>query len=334
MLKRVFIIFSLLVLIFGCDQKKQETEKTENTEAFKVALLTPGSISDAGWNALAYEGLKRIEKELEVTGSHVESKTPSQWEEHFRFYASQGYPLVFGHGFEYQEPAKAVAPDFPKTTFITTSGTTVTENIGSILFEVEEAAYLLGVISGTMTKTGKIGLVGGMNIPPINSSFVAFEGGAKSVKPDIKISRAYVGDWENIGKAKELTLSQIGEGADFIFQNADAAGRGVFHAVEASRQAGKDVYAYGIIGNQNNIAPDAILASAVIDTKAFVHVAGLVKNGTYKPTVMRLGMAEDEMVKVVYNPKLKDRIPPELQATVDALREKILAGEFKAPRVM
>jgi basic membrane lipoprotein Med (substrate-binding protein (PBP1-ABC) superfamily) len=300
---------------------------------FKAALLTPGSISDAGWNALAYDGLKRIEAELDAEVSHVESKTPSQWEEHFRFYASRGYNLVFGHGFEYQEPAKNVAPDFPNTIFITTSGSTVMENVAPVVFELEEATYLLGVIAGMMTKTGKVGLVGGMNIPSINSTFYAFEEGAKSVNLDIKISRSYVGDWENIGKAKELALSQIAEGADFIFHNADAAGRGVFHAVEESRKAGKNVYAFGSNRDQNNVAPDAILASAVIDPKAFVYVANLVKTGKFEPKIMWLGMSVEETIRLVYNPKLKDRVPEKVQAKVEEIRRKILSGEFKAPRV-
>ena len=300
---------------------------------FKVALLTPGSISDAGWNALAYDGLKLIETELGAEVSHVESRTPSEWEEHFRFYAEKGFNLVIGHGFEYQEAAKAVSPDFPNAVFVTTSGSTVMKNVASIVFELEEATYLLGIISGMMTQTGKIGLVGGMNIPPIKSTFLAFEEGAKSVNPDIKISRSYVGDWENISKAKELALSQIAEGTDFIFHNADAAGQGVFHAVEESRKAGKDIYAYGSNRNQNHIAPDAILASAVIDTKVFVHVANLVKTGKFEPKVMLLGMAEDEMVKLVYNPKLKDRVPKAVTDKVEETRQMILAGSFKAPRV-
>ena len=325
--KKNWIICSLLVLLFGF------TSGTADAAKFKVALLTPGSISDAGWNALAYEGLKRIEKELGAEISHVESKAPSQWEEHFRSYASKGYDLVFGHGFEYQEAAKSVAPDFPDTVFITTSGNTVADNVASIVFELEEVTYLLGVIAGTMSQTGKIGLIGGMNIPPINSTFHALEEGAKSVNPDIKISQSYVGDWENIGKAKELALSQITEGVDFIFHNADAAGRGVFHAVEESRKAGKNVYAFGSNLDQNDIAPDAILASAVIDTKAFVYAADLVQTGKFEPQVMWMGMSLNETVKLVYNPKLKDRIPEDLRAKVEKIRQDILAGKFKAPRV-
>jgi len=304
-----------------------------NADKFKVALLTPGSISDAGWNALAYEGLEQIKKELNAEISHVESKAPSQWEEHFRFYANKGYKLIFGHGFEYQEPARAVAADFPDTVFITTSGNTVLENVSPIVFELEEATYLLGIIAGAMTKTGKVGLVGGMNIPPINSTFLAFEEGAKSIKPTVKVSRSYVGDWENISKAKELALSQIAEGVDFIFHNADAAGRGVFHAVEESRKLGKDVYAFGSNRNQNDVAPEAILASAAIDPKAFVHVAKLVKEGKFEPKIMWMGMAQDETIKVIYNPKLKERIPEDVLTKVESIRQKILSGEFKAPRV-
>lgn len=304
-----------------------------NADKFKVALLTPGSISDAGWNALAYDGLEQIKKELNAEISHVESKAPSQWEEHFRFYANKGYKLIFGHGFEYQEPARAVAADFPDTVFITTSGNTVLANVSPIVFELEEATYLLGIIAGAMTKTGKVGLVGGMNIPPINSTFLAFEEGAKSIKPTVKVSRSYVGDWENISKAKELALSQIAEGVDFIFHNADAAGRGVFHAVEESRKLGKDVYAFGSNRNQNDVAPEAILASAAIDPKAFVHVAKLVKEGKFEPKIMWMGMAQDETIKVIYNPKLKERIPEYVLTKVESIRQKILSGEFKAPRV-
>ncbi|MFB3041455.1 MAG: BMP family protein [Candidatus Poribacteria bacterium] len=304
-----------------------------NADKFKVALLTPGSISDAGWNALAYDGLEQIKKELNAEISHVESKAPSQWEEHFRFYANKGYKLIFGHGFEYQEPARAVAADFPDTVFITTSGNTVLANVSPIVFELEEATYLLGIIAGAMTKTGKVGLVGGMNIPPINSTFLAFEEGAKSIKPTVKVSRSYVGDWENISKAKELALSQIAEGVDFIFHNADAAGRGVFHAVEESRKLGKDVYAFGSNRNQNDVAPEAILASAAIDPKAFVHVAKLVKEGKFEPKIMWMGMAQDETIKVIYNPKLKERIPEDVLTKVESIRQKILSGEFKAPRV-
>ncbi|MCY4569990.1 MAG: BMP family ABC transporter substrate-binding protein, partial [Candidatus Poribacteria bacterium] len=107
-------------------------------EKFKVALLLPASITDGGWNAFAYDGLKAIEKELGAKISHVESRTPTDQEAYFRDYAMDGYQLIFGHGFGYQDPAKQVAPDFPETVFITSTGNTVTDNISPIVFAIEE----------------------------------------------------------------------------------------------------------------------------------------------------------------------------------------------------
>ena len=164
--------------------------------------------------------------------SHAETRTPTDQEEQFRSYALDGYNMVFGHGYEFQDPAKAVAPDFPETIFITSSGGTITDNISPVNFRVEQAAYLLGMIAGKMTQTNKLGVMGGQNIPSVNSTFMAFEGGAKSVNPDIEVSWVYVGNWEDIGKGKELALAQINEGVDFIFPNADAAGLGAYEAAE------------------------------------------------------------------------------------------------------
>ena len=114
----------LLATLPSC--RKEETPKAP--AGFRVALLTPGPVSDAGWNAGAYEGLKAIENELEAKVSHVQVKTPSEFEEQFRAYAADGYSLCFGHGFEFQDAAARVAKDFPGTVFVTTSGSRVSAN--------------------------------------------------------------------------------------------------------------------------------------------------------------------------------------------------------------
>ena len=162
-----FLIIGLM-LIGSANLEAKEHEK------FRVALLLPASITDGGWNAFAYDGLKAIETELGAKISHIESRTPTDQEAHFRDYALDGYQLIFGHGFGYQDPAKSVAPDFPKTVFITSTGSTVTDNISPMVFAIEEPVYLLGIIAGAMTQTDKIGIVGGENISAINSMFSAF----------------------------------------------------------------------------------------------------------------------------------------------------------------
>ena len=277
---------------------------------FKVAMLLPGSISDAGWNALAYEGLKAIEKQLGAETSHAETRTPSDQEEQFRSYALDGYNIVFGHGYEFQDPAKAVAPDFPETIFITSSGGTITDNISPVNFRVEEPAYLLGMMAGMMTKTNKLGVMGGQNIPSVNSTFMAFEGGAKSVNPDVEVSWVYVGNWEDIGKGKELALAQINEGVDFIFPNADAAGLGAYEAAEIfnkSETAEKEermIYTFGANRDKSDISP-TVIANAVITPNAFVQIAKLIKDGEFKPQVYTFNMLTDEAITLTYSPALK-----------------------------
>ena len=318
------LIATGLILIGNSDASAKGHEK------FKVALLLPASITDGGWNAFAYDGLKAIEKELGAKISHIESRTPTDQEAHFRDYALDGYQLIFGHGFGYQDPAKQVAPDFPETVFITSTGNTVTDNISPIVFAIEEPVYLLGVIAGMMTQTNKIGIVGGQNISAINSMFSAFEQGAKNVNPDVVVRRAYVGNWSDIGKGKELALAHMNEGSDFLFPVADVAGLGVFQAVEAAQVSdGKTVYAFGVYRDQSELSPTAIVTSAIVTPKVFVKLAKVVMEGTFEPQPYRFTMAEDEALTLVYNPVLKDKVSETVKKAVADTKAKIIAGELK-----
>ena len=316
-----------LILVGNIDLNAKGHEK------FKVAMLLPGSISDAGWNALAYEGLKAIEKQLGAETSHAETRTPADQEEQFRSYALDGYDLVFGHGYEFQDPAKAVAADFPETIFITSSGGTITDNISPANFRVEEPAYLLGMIAGMMTKTNKLGVMGGQNIPSVNSTFMAFEGGVKSVNPNAVLQRAYVGDWESIAKAREIATTQIQGGVDFIFHNANEAGLGVFEAVVLAQDAGKTVYAFGANRDQSAVSPRAVLANAVITPRAYLQLATAVKAGTFESKLHVFTMMTDGAIALTYNPELKDQVPEEVQQKVEAARQQILAGTLEVPQI-
>ena len=325
--------FYLCLFIIGLMRIGDANLAAKGHEKFKVALLLPASITDGSWNAFAYDGLKAIEKELGAKISHVESRTPTDQEAHFRDYALDGYHLIFGHGYEYQDPAKLVAPDFPETVFMTSSGGTITDNISPINFGMEEPSYLLGILAGMMTQTNKIGIVGGQNIPAINTAFIAFEGGVKSVNPDAEVRRAYVGNWEDIGKGKELALAQIAENVDFIFPIADVAGLGVFEATKVAETHGKSVYTFGTYRDQSELSPTTILANAIITPKVFLHVAKLVKAGTFKPQAYFFSMRDDEAITFVYNPALKDKVPTAVKKAVADAKAKILLGELKVPRI-
>ncbi|MDQ7052750.1 MAG: BMP family protein [candidate division KSB1 bacterium] len=324
---RCFFRFLLPVVLMAASAGLMQcSKKAAENGRFKVALLSPGPISDAGWNAAAYEGLMLIQKQLDAEISQIETKTPSEFEEAFRDYARRGFHLVFGHGFEFQDAAAAVAPDFPKTVFITTSGNTVRDNVSPMVFELEQATYLAGMLAALMSRTGKLGAVGGMEIPPVASTFAAFEAGAKAVNPQVQVLVSYIGNWEDVGAARQAALALIDRGCDFLIHNADAAAAGVLQAA-----AERDVYVFGTNKNQNHLDPQHVIASCVSHIpQAYVEMARIVQSGTFDPKIYRLGMKEG-VVDFVINPELRDRIPAEIMAKIDEARQNILSGEIIVP---
>jgi basic membrane lipoprotein Med (substrate-binding protein (PBP1-ABC) superfamily) len=300
-----------------------------DSAAFKVALLTPGPISDHSWNAGAYQGLLRIQDSLGARISHIQVKTPADFEENFRAYGAQRYDLVFGHGFEFQDAASRVGPEYPRTIYVTTSGNRLGKNVAPMVFGFEEPSYLAGLVAGTLTKTRTVGVIGGTELPPVKSSFLAFTAGVHAVDPGIKVLTSYLGTWDDASAGKEQALAQIRRGADLIFQNADAAGLGIFQAARES----KGVYIFGSNSDQNTVAPEVIIASVVIDLPhAFLTVAREVKNRSFTSRVIYLG-STSEVVKLVVNPKLQHLITPALQARLDSARGAIASGTLHPPRI-
>ena len=322
----LMLLLTISALTIGCSDKKTEAE-------FKVALLLPASKSDAGWNALAYEGLLQIEKELGAKIMDVESKTTPEQEQHFRHYANKGFDLIFGHGYEYQKPAKAVAPDFPDTIFITSSGGTVTDNICPMNLRVEQPAYLLGMMAGMMTQGNKLGCIGGQEIPSVKSTFIAFEHGAKTVNPEVEVIQMWVGDWTDAGTGKRYSEALINQGVDFLFPNADAAGLGAYEAAENALEDGKIVYTFGVNLDKSKISPNTVLANAVVTPSAFLKVAKLVKDGKFKPQIYTFNMLKDRAITLTYNPKMKDKIPQNVLDKVEEAKSQILSGELEVKQI-
>lgn len=322
------IHIGLFAFVTACAGGETERSTAGDTSGIRVALLTPGPISDRSWNGGAYNGLMRIRDSLGAQVSHIQTKTPAEFEENFRQYGAQGYDLVFGHGFEFQDAALRVAPSYPHTIFVTTSGNSVLDNVAGMVFNMEDVSYLAGIMAASLTKTGTLAMIGGSEFPPVKSSFEAFEAGARSARPTVRVLTTYLGTWDDVSAGKEQALALMNRGADVIFQNADAAGLGIFNA--ARERDG--IYVFGTNSNQNDVAPTVVIASVVIDLPhALLSVAREVADKRFKARVIRLGGAED-VVSLVVNPALESVIPASAKVAIDSVQRSMLDGRFSAPR--
>ena len=306
---------AVLLLSLGC--RSAETEP-----GFRVGLITPDSVADAAWNAGAFRGLEWVRDSLAARVSHVEARTPGAQEEALRTYAAQGYDLVFGHGFEFQDPAERVAEEYPETVIIVTSGVRVSGNVAPLIFRLHEASYLAGMAAGGLTESGIIGFVGGIELPPIELAYRGWVNGARAVRGNIDTRLTYLNNFDDAVAGREAALALIRLGVDMLHHNADAAGLGVFQAAKES----PGVMVFGANADQSNLAPTRVVGSAVIDLpRAFLAVAREVADGTFEPLVQSFGLASG-VIRYTPNPAVDATIPEEVVVWIEAARDSIEAG--------
>jgi basic membrane protein A and related proteins len=296
-------------------------------QGFRVGLVTPGSIADAAWNSGAYRGLEQIRDSLTVQVSHVEARTPSEQEEALRTYAAQKFDLVFGHGFEFQGAAERVSAQYPSTVFIVTSGERVQGNVSPLIFRLQEASYLAGLVAGGMTKSNVIAFVGGIELPPIKLAEEAWVAGAKAINPGVSARSTYLNTFDDVAAGREAALAMLQSGADMFHHNADQAALGVFQAVKESKSA----YIFGANADQSSLAPERTIGSAIIDLpRAFLSVAREVKGGGFKPKVESFGL-KSGVIRFELNPAVAHLVPAKVSDRLTQARDSIMAAEPAAP---
>jgi basic membrane lipoprotein Med (substrate-binding protein (PBP1-ABC) superfamily) len=292
---------------------------------FKVALLTPGPVSDSGWNAMAFDGLQAIKTDMGATVDNQQVSGP-QIRDALRSYAQKGYNLVFGHGYEYNDPSFEVAKDFPDTVFVSSSGGKTAKNVGAFRFTLEQGFYLAGMMGAMMTKTGKIGSVSLGGIPSIDSTLEAFEAGAREVNPKIELKRVRIQTDGDVASAKQATEQLADAGFDFVIHQANSSAQGVFDAAKE-----KHIYAFGANQDQNSNSSGAVIASAVIIAKpAFLALAKEVQGKTFQGRVVMMGM-KDGAIDFVINPAFEAKVPEDVKKRLSEKAEAIKGGTFEVP---
>lgn len=333
-MKKVFavlLVCMFLITLVGCGgggggEKQPANEPPQEEKPFKVGLLVPGSINDKGWNASAYQGLMLIQQELGAEVSYVEAGNPGDMKDSFRDYGEKGYDLVFGHGFQYQDAAAEVAPDYPDTIFITQGGSIVGPNQSPIEQTLETVNYATGIMSAKLSKTQKAGLIGGVDIPAVSKTLRAFDLGAKSINPNFETMITYVGSWDDVNAGYEAALAQIQKGADIIYCNGNAVGLGALKACQE-----KGVMCFGMSTDQSDLCPDTMIGSVVqYMDKSYLAVAKQVKDGTFKPGVQRVGWNEG-VCGFIWNDKFKGEIPQDVKDVLQQVHDDVNAGKLHVP---
>jgi basic membrane protein A len=344
--KLVLFIICLSASVFsGCGAK---TEARKDCQIRVGIVFDIGGKNDRSFNAAAWEGVRRAERDLPICLNDVEPGNPTSIEPAMRAFAEKNFDLIIGIGFAQGPIMQKVADDYPNIKFAIVDGVifekdgkTPKQNVASLVFREHEGSYLVGMIAAQKSKTGVLGFVGGMDIPLIHRFETGYEEGARSVNPNIKVIDNYVGvtdsAWNNPGKGKELALSQINQGADVIFTAAGNSGLGAFDAVEqfgVNAQGEANKFVIGVDSNQNGVKPGFVLTSMVkrVDNAVYDAVKEVL-GGNFKGGFHVFGLDKDG-VAYAMDDNNKTLISKEILQRVEEARGKIVGGEIKVTDAM
>lgn len=304
--------------------------------AIKVGLVTDtGGLNDHSFNHLAYVGLQAAEKKWGITGSVVQSASAAAYVPNLTAYASQGFNLVIAVGYLMQDAVQKVARQYPHTKFMIIDDQVTGPNIDSALFDTQECGYLVGAMAELMNKQKHIhgingrntlGVIGGQDIPPVESYIAGFIAGVHRIDPKAKVLLNWANSFSDPATGTELADQQISQGADIVFPVAGGTGNGVISAA-----AQKGVFAIGVDANQNYLAPKTVMTSALraVDV-ATESVIGQVVAGRFHGGTSYFDLANHG---VGFAPPIK-AVPASILKEVDAFVPQIESGKIKVPALL
>lgn len=298
---------------------------------FKVALLLDrGGKDDKSFNASAYAGAAKAKDNLGIAFKYVEAADDNAFEPMLRAFAQRDFDLIIGIGFAQRDALAKVAAQYSQKHFAIVDAQVSAPNVRCLLFEEHEGSFLVGAIAAWTSKTGKVGFIGGMDIPLIRRFAVGYEAGAKCANPKASVLVNFVGltseAWNNPPKAKELALAQYDQGADVIFAGAGASGMGVLDAAEERKK-----FAIGCDSNQNWTKPGWVLTSMLkrVDEAVYATIEQ-AKSGKFAAGTQRFGLrdkgidyAVDEFNAAIFPKAVRER--------AEELRAEIISGKVTVP---
>ena len=309
---------------------------TAHAADFAPAIIYDmGGKFDKSFNQSASDGTAKFKQDTGIEVREFEVTNAAQREQAMTRFAQRGSQIIVAIGFSQASAVEAAAKKFPHVKFAIIDGTVNLPNVQSINFRENESSFLCGMAAALASKTGKVGFVGGMDIPLIRKFALGYADGAKFVNPSVEVYQNMTGTtaaaWNDPTKGSELAKSQIGRGADVIFHASGNTGSGV---MQAAKDAGK--LSIGCDSNQNYIHPGSVLTSAVkrVDVAVYKTIMD-AKNGTWKGGPIVLGLADqgvdyslDEFNRKLITPAMEAKLN---QAKADIISGKLKVAEYKTP---
>ncbi len=336
---------------FGCPGPPKQAEgkgkpsevaqqgTTPTGGSFRAALVfDTGGKDDKSFNASANAGLERAKKELnlgEDGTKTVESHASADYKTNLTNFASQKYDVVVAVGFNMADAVKEVAAQFPDTHFaiVDADAPDGSKNVAGLRFQEEQGCYLAGFLAASVSKTHKIGFVGGMKIPLIEKFEAGYKAGALTAgfDPSKQVTATYVGDWDDLSKGKSQAKQQFDLGADVVFQAAGKAGLAV---ITEAKERGKGFYAIGVDQDQDYLAEGSVLTSMVkhVDSAVFDTIK-FAKDGKFAAGNHVFSM-KDGGVSLSDMKYTRQAIPADVLAKLDKLTKLVSEGKVRPPATL
>ncbi|WP_047151003.1 BMP family lipoprotein [Aneurinibacillus tyrosinisolvens] len=348
--KRIFLTMIALLLVMatvlagcgggnkGAEQKQPQNggagESAQKGKDFKVGMVTDvGGVDDNSFNQSAWEGLKKAKGDLGMNADYLQSKSATDYEPNFNEFAQSKTNLIWGIGYKLEKDIKKTAAANPDTHFAIvdhTWGPDTPKNIVAVTFKEEEGSFLMGVIAAKMTKTKKIGFLGGAEFDLIKKFEYGYRAGVASVDPSIKVISNYAGDFNKPDKGKTFANTMYGQGVDIIYHASGQTGDGVFTEAKDQRKNGKNVWVIGVDKDQSFLGPDVTLSSMVKRVDVAVYdVTKAASEGTFDGGQTKVfGLKEDGVAPADTTNK---NVPADVLKIVDDYKQKIIKGDIKVP---
>jgi len=301
--------------------------------AAQAADIKPAVVFDMGgkfdksFNEAVYHGIEKFKADTGIKYREFEANNETQFEQAHRKFAQRGSNPIVGVGFSQATAVQQVAAKFPETHFVLIDSVVDLPNVQSVLFKEHEGSFLVGMLAAMKSQSGKIGFVGGMDIPLIRKFQCGYEQGAKYARNDVEVVANMTGNtpsaWNDPGRGSELAKGQFDRGVDVVFAAAGGTGFGVY---QAAKDSGK--YAIGVDSNQNHLQPGTMLTSMVKGVGVAAYKAfDDARNSKFAPGIQTLGLKEGG-VDWAYDEHNKALITAEMKAAVEKAKQDIIDGKI------